>query len=320
MVHAMGLTRLHPDFSDSDADGYGIPFNVVDSTTARSNVSFDYDDESDIGPYPIPANPAQEAGGDAHVLLLERDQCRLYELYAARYDADEGWRAGSGAIFDLTSNALRPASWTSADAAGLPIFPGLARYDEASASSGIDHALRVTVPTTQRAYLWPARHYASSSRAPWNAPMGLRVRIKASYSIAAYPAQARAVLTAVKRYGLIVADNGSAGFVSGAPDPGWDDDALHTLHNVPASAFEVVDTSSLPGAPTTRSKWNPRYDHPHRGYTRVRFFNSRRGPCRLQAVRGGHVVRTRRSSRCRQGLVSLTMRSARHAHYRVRLV
>jgi hypothetical protein len=237
--------HLHPDFGSGLWEGrpIGIPVTVVDKATPRSRVTFDYADESDPGPYPIPADVRIEGGGDAHAILVDADACTLYELYALTR-AGSGWHAGSGAVWSLTSNRLRPAGWTSADAAGLPILPGLARYDEVAAGR-IDHALRFTVSRTRRAYVWPARHYASSATSAALPPMGLRLRLKASYSLAGFPPQARVVLQALKRYGMIVADNGSSWYISGAPDERWSNDDLHTLGRVPGSAFEVVDTSSL---------------------------------------------------------------------------
>jgi hypothetical protein len=244
-----GSTGLHPDFGSGLYDGQpiGIPFDVVSHTTPRYRVTFDYADESDKGPYPIPTTVHIEGGrastGDRHALLLDKDACKLYELYAL-YPQGRGWKAGSGAIWSLKSNALRPAGWTSADAAGLPIFPGLARYDEV-ARGVINHALRFTVQHTRRAYVYPARHYASSSTDPSLPPMGLRVRLKASIDISSFPRQARIVLQALKTYGMIVADNGSNWYISGAPNPGWSNDALHTLGRITGADFEVVDTSSL---------------------------------------------------------------------------
>jgi hypothetical protein len=212
-------------------------------------VKFEYAEESDRGPYPIPANVRIEGGrastGDRHAIVVDRSTCRLYELYALH----PGWRAGSGAIWSLRSNRLRPAGWTSADAAGLPILPGLARYDEV-ARGAIRHALRFTVQRTRRAYVYPARHFASDLTEPTLPPMGLRVRLKASFDVSGFPRQARVVLVALKRYGMIVADNGSSWFVSGAPDPRWSNDQLHTLGGVKGSDFEVVDTRSLRN-PTT---------------------------------------------------------------------
>ena len=241
--------HMHADFGSGLWDGgpIGIPFTVVGQTTPRSPVSFEYADESDRVRYPIPANVKIEGGpnadGDRHALLVDRDACKLYELFALRR-SDGRWTAGSGAVFDLRSNKLRPAGWTSADAAGLAIFPGLARYDEV-ARGRIDHALRFTVERTRRAYVWPARHVASDLTDPTLPPMGMRFRLRQDYPIAGFPRQARIVLQALKEYGMVVSDNGSNWYVSGAPDPRWSNDQLHTLHSVPGSAFEVVDTSSL---------------------------------------------------------------------------
>jgi hypothetical protein len=231
---------LHPDFGSGLYAGgaIGIPFDVVTKKTPRSRVMFDYADESDKGPYPIPRGIHLESGSDRHALLVDKDACRLYELYSLARTAS-GWHAGSGAIWNLSSNKLRPAGWTSADAAGLPIFPGLARYDEV-ARGVIDHALRFTVERTRRAYVYPARHYASSLTDPDLPPMGLRVRLKASFDGSGFRKQARVVLTALKRYGMLVADNGSNWYISGAPDPRWNNDALHTLGRVRGSDFEVV--------------------------------------------------------------------------------
>jgi hypothetical protein len=246
-----GGTGLHADFGSGLYNGQpiGIPFDVVTKKTPRSRVSFQYADESDRKPYPIPKTVHIEGGrqsaGDRHALLIDKDACRLYELYALYPKAGGEWKAGSGAIWNLGSNALRPAGWTSADAAGLPIFPGLARYDEA-ARGVIDHALRFTASRTRRAYVYPARHYASSSDDPSLPPMGLRVRLKASVDISGFPKQTRIVLQALKTYGMILADNGSSWYVSGAPSPKWNNDDLHSIGRVTGSDFEVVDTSSLP--------------------------------------------------------------------------
>jgi len=250
LVQSIGLdTSLHADFGSGLYDGrpIGIPFDVVSRSTPRSRVSFDYADESDKVRYPIPKAVHIEGGrnadGDRHALLLDKDACKLYELFALAPGA-AGWRAGSGAVWNLRSNALRPAGWTSADAAGLPILPGLARYDEV-ARGRIDHALRFTAAHTRRAYVYPARHYASSSDDPSLPPMGLRVRLKASVDISGFPKQTRIVLQALKTYGMILADNGSDWYVSGAPSPKWSNNELHTLGRITGAMFEVVDTSSF---------------------------------------------------------------------------
>ncbi|MFL5846974.1 MAG: hypothetical protein ACJ762_20010 [Solirubrobacteraceae bacterium] len=239
LIETIGAsTGLHPDFGTV----YGIPYEVVGKATKRTRVSFDYADESDKGPYPIPADPKVENGSDRHILMVDRDACRLYELYAAERRGS-GWHAGSGAIWDLRSNKQRPKGWTSADAAGLPIVPGLARYGEA-AHGAIRHALRFTVPDTRRAFIPPARHFASSDDSPALPPMGLRVRLKKSFDVSKFPRQARIVLVALKRYGMILADNGSPWYITGAPDRRWNDDALHTLGQVRGSDLEVVAPSS----------------------------------------------------------------------------
>ena len=246
LVASIGLEQtVHADFGAGLWQGgrIGIPYTVVRGTQATSRVRFDYAGESDRGPYPIPRSVAIESGGDRHALIVDRDACRLYELYGLRR-AGGGWQAGSGAIWDLRSNRLRPAGWTSADAAGLPILPGLARYDEVQAGA-ILHALRFTAGRTRRAYVYPARHYASGSTDPALPPMGLRVRLKAGFDTSGFPRQARIVLEALKRYGMILADNGSPWFVSGAPDPGWSNEQLHTLGRVTGADFEVVDTRTL---------------------------------------------------------------------------
>jgi hypothetical protein len=246
-VASIGLDEaLHPDFSSTAWNGgigYGIPFNVVDSSTARSSVSFQYDDESDPGPYPIPANPKIEGGSDRHILLWDKEGCDLYELFNARR-SDGHWVAGSGAIWNLRSNALRPNGWTSADAAGLPILPGLARYDEVAAGA-IRHALRFTAPRTCPSHIYPARHDAGDWPCSTYPPMGLRVRLRASVDISGFGPQARVILLALKRYGMLLADNGSAWYVTGAPNAHWNDDQLHDFHQLHGSDFEVVDTSGL---------------------------------------------------------------------------
>jgi len=247
IVNSIGASlRLHADFGSGLWDGgpIGIPITVVDSTTPLSSVDFEYADESDAGPYPIPDDVLIEGGpaadGDRHAVIVDSQACALYELFSLY----PSWSAGSGAIWDLNSNRLRPRGWTSADAAGLPILPGLARYDEVAAGS-IDHALRFTVRRSRRAYIYPARHFASPYTSRSLPPMGLRLRLRRDYPVASFPPQARIVLRALKRYGMIVADNGSSWYVSGAPDPGWDNDDLHTLGRIKGSDFRVVDTSTL---------------------------------------------------------------------------
>jgi hypothetical protein len=237
IVAAIGADEpLHPDFGTR----YGIPFTTVGSSQRRVPVAFEYAGESDRGPYPIPADVPLEDGSDRHALVVDRDRCRLYELFAARpVDGGARWEAGSGAIWNLRSNRLRPRGWTSADAAGLPILPGLARWDDVRRGS-IDHALRFTVSRTRNAFVFPARHFASSLSDPALPPMGLRLRLKASFDTSGYPRQARIVLTALQRYGMLVADNGSDWFVTGAPSPHWDDDQLNTLKRVRGADFEVV--------------------------------------------------------------------------------
>jgi hypothetical protein len=247
MVQAISAAgSVHPDFGSGRYEGrpIGIPFQVVGSKAKRTRVSFDYADESDRGPYPIPARPRIEGGGDRHMLLVQRGTCRLYELFAAEKRGGR-WHAGSGAIFNLRSNRLRPKGWTSADAAGLAILPGLARYDEVKAGE-IKHALRFTVQRTRKAFVFPARHFASDLTDPDLPAMGQRLRLKASTRIDDLPRQARIVATALKRYGMIVADNGSNWFISGAPDPGWDNDDLHALGRLRGSDFEVVSEASPP--------------------------------------------------------------------------
>jgi hypothetical protein len=251
LIKSIGLnTGLHPDFGSGTWDGgpIGIPFTIVPGDQKKVAVSFDYADESDAGPYPIPKDVKIEGGpnstGDRHALIVDKDHCKLYELYALYPKSNGTWHAGSGAIWSLTSNTLRPAGWTSADAAGLPILPGLARYNEV-ANGVIDHALRFTAPKTRAAYIYPARHYASDSSSTSLPPMGLRVRLKASFDISGFPKQARVILRALKTYGMMLADNGSAWYVSGAPNPNWSNDALHTLGQVKGSDLEVVDTSNL---------------------------------------------------------------------------
>jgi hypothetical protein len=236
---------LHADFGSGVWQGspIGIPFDVVTSKTPRSRVSFEYADESDRVGYPIPKYVHIEGGSDHHALLLDRSACRLYELGGLERRGGR-WHAWAGATWRLRSNRVRPAGWTSADAAGLPIFPGLARYDEVRRGV-IDHALRFTVQRTRRAYVYPARHYASDLTDPNLPPMGLRVRLRRSFDVRSFPRQARVVLVALKRYGMMVADNGADWYITGAPNRGWSNDQLHTLGRVKGSDFEVVDASKL---------------------------------------------------------------------------
>lgn len=237
-----GDDYLHADFGALVE--YGIPYAVVPGTQPRVPITYvEYGDESDRGPFPIPLDAPVETGGDRHVLVIDGDNCMLYELYHATPVGD-GWEAGSGAAWDLLSNRLRREGWTSADAAGLPIFPGLVRYDEVAAGA-IHHALRFTVAETQRAYVHPATHFASTSDDPALPPMGLRLRLNADYDLSAFHGQARVILNALKTYGMIVADNGTSWFVSGATDPRWNDDDLNQLKTVPGAAFEVVQTGPV---------------------------------------------------------------------------
>lgn len=252
LIASIGLDNpVHPDFGTVyNGAPNGIPFAVVGKHTRRVPVHFGYADESDPGPYPIPPNAPIEGGrnssGDRHVIVVDRNSCRDYELFSAYpHSGGRFWTAGSGAIFNLRSNHLRPAGWTSADAAGLPILPGLARYDEV-AQGVIDHALRFTARCTAARYVYPARHEAATCGSGFYPPMGLRVRLKASVDISHLPYQARVVAKALKIYGLILADNGSPWYVSGAPNPRWSDDQLHQLDRLTGREFEVVDTSSLP--------------------------------------------------------------------------
>ncbi len=251
-ITTIGATsHVHADFGSGLWDGapIGIPFVVVPSTQVSVTIHISpYASQSDPGPYPVPANAPVEGApnlnGDRHTLVLRQGECKLYELYRAFRNPDNSWNAESAAKYDLNSNALRPDGWTSADAAGLPILPGLALYDEVAAGE-ITHALRFTVPQTRRAYVWPARHYASPLTGAQYPPMGQRFRLKAGFDISGFSRQAQVILLALKKYGLILADNGSAWFISGAPDERWDNDMLHELDRVFGSDFEAVDVSSL---------------------------------------------------------------------------
>ncbi len=245
-VAAIGADAgVHADFGSGLYEGspIGIPFNLANAATPRNQVSFDYAGESDPGPYPIPPNPLIEGGSDRHLLVLERSSCKLYELYDATLTAS-GWHAGSGAVFDLRGYRMRPDGWTSADAAGLPILPGLVRYEEVAAGE-IRHAIRFTAPRTQKAYLWPARHYASSDSDPDLPPMGLRLRLRADFDESGFGPQAQVVIRAMKKYGIVLADNGSAWFISGVPDERWDNDDLHQLGRIKGREFVAVDASRL---------------------------------------------------------------------------
>lgn len=239
------LHGVHPDFGTSEIAG--IPITEVPPGTVGQQVTFDYSDESDAVPYPMPVNPKIEGGmqgmGDRHILLVDENRCILYELFAAERKGN-AWKAGSGIVVDLTSNALRPEHKTSADAAGLPILPGLVRYEEVEAGE-IDHAIRFTLPQTQAAYVWPARHVASKLVSTNYAPLGQRFRLRSSFDVQKLPPQARVIATALKQYGMILADNGGALYISGVPDSRWSDDDLHKLSSLKAEDFEAVDESSL---------------------------------------------------------------------------
>jgi hypothetical protein len=253
IVDSIGAgTGLHADFGSGLYEGrpIGIPYQVVNRHTRRAPFSFQYADESDKARYPVGTHPKIEGGpssdGDRHILMLDRDACRLYEVGGAYpHDGGRRWTAWSGAMWSLRSNKVRPLLWTSADAAGLPIFPGLARYDEVKRGS-IDHALRFTVANTRRAFIYPARHYASNKTDPNLPAMGQRLRLKASFDTSGFPRQSRIVLEALKKYGMLVADNGADWYISGAPNPGWNNDDLHSLGRVKGTDFEVVDTGARP--------------------------------------------------------------------------
>src|SRR5436309_7017502 len=272
---------LHPDFGAGTYhnQSIGIPYQIVPGTQAKVPIIYGlYPDESDPGPMPIPSNALIEGypkpgNGDRHVLVLEKDGCWLYELYKSYLQKNGSWKADSAAVWDMTINEQRPYTWTSADAAGLPIFPGLVRYDEMAAGL-INHCIRCTAPTTQRAVILPATHWASTTTDPNAPPMGVRLRLKATFNIAGFPADDQVILTALKKYGIILADNGSAMFISGAPDNRWNNANLDLLKTVKASDFEAVDTgpiitpanvptgpnptiSSFTATPTTVSPGNP---------------------------------------------------------------
>jgi hypothetical protein len=240
-VTSIGRERnLHPDFGPENA----IPINIVPQNQPLVPVSIDEVDESDPGPFPIPPNPLIENGSDQHMLIVREGDCKLFELFDARPAANGGWLAFSTAVFDLNSNRLRPDGWTSADAAGFPILPGLVRWEEIAAGE-IRHAIRFTAPRTRRAYVWPARHFASRSDDAALPPMGLRMRLKKDFPIDRYSKEMQIFLTALKKYGIVLADNGSPWFLTGAPNRGWTDDFIAAVKTVPAQAFEAVDTSLL---------------------------------------------------------------------------
>src|SRR6516165_8526550 len=242
---------IHPDFGSGLYNGsnIGIPYTVVNSTQPLIPINYTaYGSESDSGPMPIPLTANIEGypnpgSGDRHVLVLDNPNCFLYELYSS-YPQATSWNADSGAVWDLLADEQRPYTWTSADAAGLPLFPGLVRYDEVAAGE-IRHAIRFTVPQTQKAFLWPARHYASSLTGTQYPPMGARFRLKASFDISGFSAANQVILRALKKYGMILADNGSAWYLSGAPDSRWNNDDLHNLGTIHGSDFEAVDVSGL---------------------------------------------------------------------------
>lgn len=253
LIASIGLnTGLHPDFGTVWAGApNGIPYVVVSGTQPKVAINFTaYGDESDPGPYPVPPDAPIEGGpngtGDRHVIVIDRDNWKLYELfYTFPVSGGASWRAAGGAVFDLNSNALRPAGWTSADAAGLPIFPGLVRYDEVFEQQEITHALRFTAQSTRRAYVYPARHFASSNTNPNLPPMGMRVRLKASFDITRFSPAMQVILKALKKYGMMLADNGSNWYISGAPDPRWNDEELNTLKAIKGSDFEVVQMGTI---------------------------------------------------------------------------
>jgi len=255
LIASCGATRsLHPDFGTTyEGVPWGIPYITVRGSQERVSVTFDYADESDPGPYPIPRGAPIEGGpgssGDRHVIVVDTDNWKLYELFDAHpVNGGASWQAGSGAVFDLNSNSLRPDGWTSADAAGLPIFPGLVRYEEAVAQGAITHAVRFTCPVTRRAYVHPARHYASSRTEANLPPMGMRVRLKAAVDISTFPPEVQVILAAMKKYGMLLADNGGGFYVSGAPDPRWNDANIDTMKRIKGSDFEVViGPAPLPG-------------------------------------------------------------------------
>jgi hypothetical protein len=249
-INSIGREKnLHPDFgSFYQGRPSGIPYVVIRGDQPRVPLTYSYGGESDPGPYPVPDDAPVEGGpdarGDRHVLVIDRDNHRLYELYKA-YKVPGGWKAGSGAIFDLSANRLRPKGWTSADAAGLPIFPGLVRYDEVVEKGELTHAVRFTCERTQRGFISPARHFASSSNDPNLPPMGLRLRLKADYDVSGFPEHVQVILRGLKKYGMLLADNGGDWFITGAPDPRWNDEELGAIKRVKGKDLEVVETGQI---------------------------------------------------------------------------
>ena len=238
--------NLHPDFGTVwENSPIGIPYNLVGKNQPLAIIKFQYTSESDPGPYPIPPDALTESGTDKHILVIDTANLKLYELYNATRNQDNSWNAGSGAVFDLTSNTLRPDYWTSADAAGLPIFPGLVRYDEVVVKGVINHALRFTVQHTRNSFIHPATHAASNSNNNSYPPMGMRVRLKTGFDISGFSKHVQVILLALKKYGMFVADNGSNWYISGAPDSRWDDDELGELKSIPGNNFEVVKMGTV---------------------------------------------------------------------------
>lgn len=287
-VQTIGPTNhAHPDFGHASVNG--IPYNIVPGNEPKSTVSFYYN--GDPGPYPIPPNPLIEQGpnstGDRHILMIDKDNCILYELFNAWPLGGYNWSAGSGAIFPLNSNKLRPSGWTSADAAGLPIFPGLVRYDEVAAGQ-INHALRFTAPATNASFVWPARHWASTHNGYEYPPMGTRFRLKKDFDMSSYPPHVQVILRALKTYGMILADNGASWFIGGVPDSRWNDDEMHQLTRVIGADFEAVDESSLmvdPNSAEVRSTSQPVTPGPVPTGTWVNIVSKGSGKC--LDVKGG---------------------------------
>lgn len=274
-VNTIGSSSpTHPDFGSSSSNG--IPVNVVNGSQPKVNIAFYYAADSDAGPYPIPANPVTEAGSDHHLIIVDNTNCIDYEIYNVTQNSDGSWSAGSGAIFPLTSNQLRTAGFTSADAAGLPILPGLVKYDEV-ASGTIRHAIRFTAPATAGYYIWPARHEASSNSGPAYPPMGQRFRLKKSFDVSSFAPHVQVILNAMKTYGIILADNGAPWFISGMPDSRWNDDELHQLTQVTGSNFEAVDESSLMIDPNSAQAQQPSTTLPTNQW--VRMISKKSGKC-----------------------------------------